>query len=95
MQQEEIGHYMREIDKLVKECDTCKTNTTSNIGKHYEKIRKNVDLDEFFRDCVKACEKDILRSHELAQLASEDGVSSSFFFELKRKKFLAEMAKKP
>ena len=39
---------------------------------------------------MKACEKEILKSHEISQLNSQDKVSSSFFFELKRKKYLQD-----
>ena len=54
-----------------------------------------MELEEFFRDCIKACEKDILKSHEISQLNQEDKVSSSFFFELKRKKFITDSSKQP
>ncbi len=50
-------------------------------------------MEEFFRECIKACERDILKSHEISQLNQSDKVSSSFFFELKRKKYLQEAAK--
>ena len=56
-----------------------------NLKSKYQKINENIELDEFFLLCVKACEKEIMRSHELSQLESDDGISSSFFFELKRK----------
>jgi hypothetical protein len=61
----------------------------------YEKQRKGIEMEEFFRDCVKSCEKEIMKSHEMSQLSSKNRVSSSFFFELKRKKFMQEAARQP
>jgi hypothetical protein len=48
-----------------------------------------------FKESVKACEKDILKAHETGAIKEEPGssyekVSSSYFFEIKRKKFLQE-----
>ena len=41
---------------------------------------------EFFSECVRVCEKELMRCHELSQLSPEDGeISSTFFLELKRK----------
>jgi len=61
----------------------------------YQKQKRGIELEEFFKECIKASEKEILKSHEMSQLSSKNNVSSSFFFELKRKKFMQELAKQP
>lgn len=72
-----------------------KTESIKTVQKHQEKQRKIVELEEFFKECIRSCEKDILKSHEISQLNQEDKVSSSFFFELKRKKFITDTSKQP
>ena len=92
-QQEEIQFYISQIQRLEKDYRYIKTNSIKNISQQYEKQRKAIEMEEFFRECLKASEKDILKSHEISQLNQSDKVSSSFFFELKRKKFLLENSK--
>lgn len=58
-------------------------------------MNRNVEMEQFLAACINSCEKEILRSHELSQLSSKDGVSSSFFFELKWKRFLNTLPTAP
>lgn len=94
-QQEEISFYISQIQRLDRDNQALKHVSIKSVQKQFEKQRKAVELEEFFRECIKACEKDILKSHEISQLNQDDKVSSSFFFELKRKKFLTENQKLP
>eukprot|EP00347_Sterkiella_histriomuscorum_P024300 403331608 len=92
-QQEEVAYYISQIARLDTEHRNLKTSSIKTVSKQFDKQRKAIELEEFFRDCIKACEKDILKSHEISQLNQDDKVSSSFFFELKRKKFLNDNQK--
>ena len=68
-QQEEINFYISQIHRLEKDHKQIKTESIKSISKQYEKQRKAIELEEFFRECVKSCEKDILKSHEISQLS--------------------------
>jgi len=53
-----------------------------------------LELETFLNECLGACEKEILKTHEMQQLGQHD-VTSSFFFELRRKKFLDQTSSIP
>lgn len=60
-----------------------------------ERQRRAREAEELFKESIKACEKDIMKAHETGTIKEEPGssyekVSSSYFFEIKRKKFLQE-----
>lgn len=60
-----------------------------------ERQRKAREAEDLFKEGIKACERDILKAHETGAVKDEHGssyekVSSSYFFEIKRKKFLHE-----
>ena len=57
----------------------------------YDKQRKNIDMQEFYEDCLKACSKEIVRIHETNSLSSlESSSSHSYLLELLRKKFIED-----
>jgi len=61
----------------------------------YEKQRKNLEMQEFYEDCLKSCSKEIVRIHETNQLSSlESSSSHSYLLELLRKKFVEEQEKR-
>lgn len=60
-----------------------------------ERQRKAREAEDLFKEGIKACERDIMKAHETGAVKDEHGssyekVSSSYFFEIKRKKFLQE-----
>jgi DNA replication protein DnaD len=62
-QQAEIKYMKNRIDNLYREYKGAQMDVNGAINNHFEKLRKNVELEEFFNDCVNVCEKEILRSH--------------------------------
>lgn len=59
------------------------------ISKNFTQMTQKVELEKFFKDCMNACEKEILKSHEMQPLDKSEDIQNSFFFELRRKHFLA------
>ena len=87
-QQKEVSTYQDEIKRGEKEIRQLLNQVKAKSK--YSKVMDQTSLLEFFNECIKASEKEILRSHELTQLQSKgDGdLVSSFFYELHRKKFV-------
>jgi len=92
---EEIEFYMNKIDNFEREHKDMQTHSIKLLQNTYHKQKRIIELEEFFKQCIVACEKEIMKSHEMSQLSSKNKVSSSFFFELKRKKFMQEIVKQP
>ncbi len=60
-----------------------------------ERWKKAKEAEQLFKECIKACEKDNLKAHKTGTVKEEHGsnyvkVSNSYFFEIKRKRFLQE-----
>lgn len=58
-----------------------------------ERGRRAREAMILFKESVKACERDIMKAHETGTIKEEHGstyekVSNSYFFEIKRNKFL-------
>ena len=85
---------MGEIERLEREKQALELKYTQTTKETYSKLNKKIELETFFIECLGACEKEILKTHELQQLGQHE-VTSSFFFELRRKKFLESSAAIP
>ena len=67
-QQDEINFYISQIQRLEKEHRQIRTQSVKTISSQYEKQRKTIEMEHFFKECVKASEKEIMKSHEISQL---------------------------
>jgi hypothetical protein len=86
-------YFVNHIERLEREHKRLKAEHHKSGAIDNERQRKAKEAALLFKESVKACEKDILRSHETGTIKEEPGsmyekVSNSYFFEIKRKKFL-------
>lgn len=94
-QQEDLMYFVQHIERLEKEHKRLKAEHQRTGALDNERQRRAKEAAELFKESVRACERDILRSHETGTIKEEPGsmyekVSNSYFFEIKRKKFLQE-----
>ena len=88
-------YYVNQIERLESEFKNLRLQHMKSGAIDNEKQRKAREAEELFKEAVRACERDILKAHETGAVKEENGssyekVSSSYFFEIKRKKFLQE-----
>ena len=88
-------YYMQQIERMEKDFKRLKTEHLRSGAVDNERQRKAKEAEELFKEGIKSCEKDIMKAHETGAVKDEHGssyekVSSSYFFEIKRKKFLQE-----
>jgi hypothetical protein len=88
-------YYVGQIEHLEKDFKNLRQQHMKTGALDNEKQRRAREAEELFKEAVKACERDILKAHETGAVKEENGgsyekVSSSYFFEIKRKKFLQE-----
>lgn len=94
-QQEDLLYYLQQIERLDKDFKGLKNEYVKTGAIDNERQRRAREAEELFKESIKACEKDIMKAHETGTIKEEPGssyekVSSSYFFEIKRKKFLQE-----
>jgi hypothetical protein len=84
---------LQQIERLEKDFKRLKTEHLKSGAIDNERQKRACEAEQLFKESVKACERDILKAHETGAVKDETGtgydkVSSSYFFEIKRKKFL-------
>jgi hypothetical protein len=88
-------YYMSQVERLDKDFKQLHSHHLKTGAMDNEKQRRAREAEELFKEAVKACERDIMKAHETGAVKEEHGtsyekVSSSYFFEIKRKKFLQD-----
>ena len=92
----DVSYYLQEVERLERDFKKMRNEHMRTGALDNERQRKATDAETLFKESVKACERDIMKSHETGTVKEENGngydkVSNSYFFEIKRKKFLQEI----
>lgn len=87
--------FVQHIDRLERDFKRMRTEHQKTGAVDNERQRRAKEAEILFKESIKACEKDIMKAHETGTIKEEHGstyekVSNSYFFEIKRKKFLQE-----
>ena len=86
-------YFVQHIDRLEKEFKQLRVEHQRSGAIDNERLKKAKEAEILFKESIKACERDIMKAHETGTIKEEHGstyekVSNSYFFEIKRKKFL-------
>ena len=64
IQRAEVHKMINQLKNLQKEGTSLKKQGFRQAQHVYDKQRKNIEMQEFYEDCLKSCSKEIVRIHE-------------------------------